>query len=78
MRVGDHQADAREAPPDQRIEEAHPDVWLDATFHKVRREGRVVSLATVVAIRRAQPAPRRTRPYGLPIVLKSIKARLPT
>jgi transposase-like protein len=25
-------------------------VWLDATFHEVRRDGRVVSLATVVAI----------------------------
>lgn len=32
------------------IEEPHPYVWLDATFHKVRREGRVVSAATVVAI----------------------------
>lgn len=32
------------------IEESHPYLWLDATFHKVRRDGRVVSLATVVAI----------------------------
>jgi transposase-like protein len=28
----------------------HPYVWLDATYHKVRIEGRVVSQATVVAI----------------------------
>jgi len=28
----------------------HPYVWLDATYHKVRVEGRVVSQATVVAI----------------------------
>jgi putative transposase len=32
------------------IEQAHPYLWLDATFHKVRKDGRVVSLATVVAI----------------------------
>jgi transposase-like protein len=29
---------------------AHPYVWLDATYHKVRTDGRVVSQATVVAI----------------------------
>jgi len=28
----------------------HPYVWLDATYHKVRIDGRVVSQATVVAI----------------------------
>jgi len=28
----------------------HPYVWLDATYHKVRVDGRVVSQATVVAI----------------------------
>jgi transposase-like protein len=28
----------------------HPYVWLDATYHKVRMDGRVVSQATVVAI----------------------------
>jgi transposase-like protein len=28
----------------------HPHVWLDATFHKVREGGRVISVATVVAI----------------------------
>ena len=28
----------------------HPYVWLDATFHKVRELGRVVSVATVVAV----------------------------
>ena len=32
------------------IEGEHPYVWLDATFHKVRQAGRVVSVATVVAI----------------------------
>jgi transposase-like protein len=32
------------------IEGEHPYVWLDATFHKVREAGRVVSVATVVAI----------------------------
>jgi transposase-like protein len=32
------------------IEGEHPYVWLDATFHKVRQQGRVVSVATVVAI----------------------------
>ncbi len=32
------------------IEGEHPYVWLDATFHKVREGGRVVSLATVVAV----------------------------
>ena len=32
------------------IEGDHPYVWLDATFHKVREGGKVVSLATVVAI----------------------------
>jgi putative transposase len=28
------------------IEDCHPYVWLDATFHKVRELGRVVSVAT--------------------------------
>jgi hypothetical protein len=28
----------------------HPYLWLDATFHKVRELGRVVSVATVVAV----------------------------
>ena len=32
------------------IEGEHPYVWLDATYHKVREAGRVVSLATVVAV----------------------------
>lgn len=32
------------------IEGEHPYVWVDATFHKVREGGRVVSLACVVAI----------------------------
>src|SRR6266536_6481354 len=32
------------------IEVECPYVWLDATFHKVREAGRVVSVATVVAI----------------------------
>lgn len=32
------------------IEGEHPYVWLDATFHKIREGGRVVSTATVVAI----------------------------
>ena len=32
------------------IDGAHAYVWLDATFHKVRELGRVVSVATVVAV----------------------------
>ena len=32
------------------IEGEHPYVWLDATFHKIREGGRVVSVATVVAV----------------------------
>lgn len=32
------------------IEGEHPYLWLDATFHKVRQQGRVISVATVVAI----------------------------
>jgi putative transposase len=32
------------------IQEPCPYLWLDATFHKVRETGRVVSVATVVAI----------------------------
>ena len=32
------------------LEAEHPYVWLDATYHKVRIDGRVVSQATVVAI----------------------------
>src|SRR5437763_9056793 len=32
------------------IEPECPYVWLDATFHKVREAGRVISVATVVAI----------------------------
>jgi transposase-like protein len=31
------------------IEAPCPYVWLDATFHKVREAGRVISVATVVA-----------------------------
>ena len=32
------------------IETECPYLWLDATFHKVREAGRVISVATVVAI----------------------------
>jgi putative transposase len=32
------------------IEGEHPYVWLDATFHKVREGGRVIPMATVVAV----------------------------
>lgn len=32
------------------IEEPCPYLWLDATFHKVREAGRVISVATVVAV----------------------------
>src|SRR6266498_4126290 len=32
------------------IERACPSLWLDATFHKVREAGRVISVATVVAV----------------------------
>ena len=34
----------------RRLEGPYPYLWLDATFLKVRREGRVVSLAVVIAI----------------------------
>jgi putative transposase len=32
------------------LEGEHPYVWIDATYHKVRQDGRVQSMATVVAI----------------------------
>jgi transposase-like protein len=32
------------------IEDEHPYLWVDATYHKVREAGRVVSMATVVAV----------------------------
>lgn len=32
------------------LEGEHPYVWLDATYHKVRQDGRVQSMATVVAV----------------------------
>jgi transposase-like protein len=32
------------------IEGVFPYVWLDATYHKVRQDGRVASMATVVAV----------------------------
>ena len=32
------------------IEGEHPYLWVDATYHKVREAGRVVSMATVVAV----------------------------
>lgn len=32
------------------IEGEHPYVWLDATFHKIREGGRVIQVATVVAV----------------------------
>ena len=32
------------------LEGEHPYLWLDATYHKVREDGRVQSMATVVAI----------------------------
>ncbi len=38
---------------------AHPYVWLDATYHKVRIDGRVVSQATVVAIGVTQDGDRQ-------------------
>lgn len=34
----------------RQIETECPYLWLDATFHKVREQGRVISVATVVAI----------------------------
>jgi putative transposase len=34
----------------RRLEGSYPYVWLDATFVKVRRQGRVVSMAIVIAI----------------------------
>lgn len=41
------------------LEGPHPYLWLDATFHKVREGGRVVSLATVVAVAVAQTGERQ-------------------
>jgi transposase-like protein len=41
------------------IEEPCPYLWLDATFHKVREAGRVVSVATVVAIGVTEEGERR-------------------
>jgi putative transposase len=32
------------------IEGSHPYLWLDATFHKIKEGGRVISVATVVAV----------------------------
>ena len=32
------------------ITDEHPYLWIDATYHKVRQDGRVQSMATVVAI----------------------------
>jgi len=32
------------------IEGEHPYLWVDATYHKVREAGRVISMATVVAV----------------------------
>ena len=34
----------------QAFSREHPDLWIDATYHKVRQDGRVQSMATVVAI----------------------------
>jgi putative transposase len=39
-----------EAFRNRAIEREHPYLWLDATFHKIRELGRVVSVATVVAV----------------------------
>jgi putative transposase len=41
------------------IEGGHPYVWLDATFHKIRELGRVVSVATVVAVGVSETGERR-------------------
>jgi transposase-like protein len=41
------------------IEDEHPYLWLDATFHKVRQAGRVTSVATVVAIGVSSTGERR-------------------
>jgi putative transposase len=35
---------------EQSLDGSHPYLWLDALYHKVRRGGRVVSMATLVAI----------------------------
>jgi putative transposase len=43
----DQQVEAFRTRP---IEGEHPYLWVDATFHKVRDGGRVVSMATVVAV----------------------------
>lgn len=37
----------------------HPYLWLDATFHKIREAGRVVQVATVVAIGVSETGERR-------------------
>jgi len=41
------------------IEGSHPYLWLDATFHKVREDGRVISMATVVAVGVTQAGERQ-------------------
>jgi putative transposase len=46
-KVLDREVEAFRSRP---IEGRHPYVWLDATYHKVREDGRVVSIATVVAV----------------------------
>ncbi|MBX6772478.1 MAG: transposase, partial [Chloroflexi bacterium] len=38
------------AVPSRRLEGAYPYVWLDVTFVKVRENGRVVSMAVVIAV----------------------------
>lgn len=52
----DAEVDAFLARP---IEGEHPYVWLDATFHKTRELGRVISVATVVAVGVSETGERR-------------------
>ena len=57
----------------------HRYVWLDATYHKVRVDGRVISQATVVAIGvtsegERQVLGRRCRPLGRSRVLDGVSA----
>jgi len=32
------------------LEDAYPDVWIDATYLKVRQDGRIVSVAVIIAV----------------------------
>ncbi len=60
------------------IEGDWPYVWLDATYLKVRRGGRIVSIAVVDRHRRQQRRPARSaRPRHLPLGSRDVLGRVP-